>query len=114
MSFNWVILDPNSGLGVSIERFPFLVGGGFSADLRLMEAGLPEVLAELQPSGSHLLIQPRGAELALADGTLHAGAMKLAPGFEYGFLLQGQPLLVFSTRDSARAEACRPTAPRGH
>ena len=108
MSFNWVILDPNSGLGVSIERFPFLVGGGFSADLRLMEAGLPEVLAELQPSGSHLLIQPRGAELALADGTLHAGAMKLAPGFEYGFLLQGQPLLVFSTRDSARAEACRP------
>jgi len=73
-----------------------------------MEAGLPEVLAELQPSGSHLLIQPRGAELALADGTLHAGAMKLAPGFEYGFLLQGQPLLVFSTRDLARAEACRP------
>ena len=108
MSFNWIILDPNSGQGVSIERFPFLVGGGFSADLRLLEAGLPEVLAELQTSKDHLLIQPREADLALADGTLHRGSMKLSPGGEYGFLLQGQPLLVFSTRDSARAEACRP------
>jgi len=108
VSASWIILDPNSGLGVPIERFPFLIGGGVSADLRLMEPGLPEVLAELQPSGSHLLIQPRGGELALADGTLMAGVMKLSPGSEHGLLLQGQPLLVFSTRDSSRAEACRP------
>ena len=108
MSASWIILDPNSGLGVPIERFPFFIGGGISADLRLMEPGLPEVLAELQPSGSHLLIQPRGGELALADGTLTSGAMKLSPGSEHGLLLQGQPLLIFSTRDSSRAEACRP------
>ena len=108
MSFNWVILDPNSGQVVPMERFPFLIGGGLTADLRLMEPRMPEIGAELQPSGSHLLIQPRGAELAMADGTPQAGAFKLAPGSEHGFLLQGQPLLVFSTRDLSPAESCRP------
>lgn len=108
MSFQWMILDPHSGLGVPLERFPFYVGGGLTADLRLMEPGLPEVMMELQPSGSHLLIQPKGVELAKADGTSSSGSMKLAPGSDYGILLQGQPLLIFSTRDASRVEACRP------
>jgi len=69
---------------------------------------LPEVMAEFQPSGSHLLIQPRGVELAKADGTPHSGTMKLAPGSEHGILLHGQPLLIFSARDSARVEALLP------
>lgn len=108
MSFQWIIFDPNSGQGVPLERFPFLVGGGMAADLRMMEPGLPEIAAELQPSGSHLLLTPRGASLAQADGTPHAGAMKLAAGSDHGVLLQGQPLLLLSTRDAARMEACRP------
>lgn len=108
MSFNWIVLDPNSGLGVPLERFPFLVGGGLASDLRLIEPGLPELVAEIQPSGSHLLIQPRGGELALADGSSHAGPMKLAPGSDHGVLLHGQPLVIFSTRDASRVESCRP------
>lgn len=108
MSAPWLVLDPNSGQAVSIERFPFLVGGGMTADLRLIEAGLPEVMAELQPFGSHLLVQPRGVPLSSAEGVPHAGTLKLAPGMEHGFLLQGQPLLIFANRERARAEACRP------
>lgn len=108
MSFNWIILDPNSGLGVPLERFPFLVGGGLAADLRFMEPGVAEVAAEIQPSGSHLLIQPRGSGLASADGTSQAGAMKIAPGSDHGVLLEGQPLIFFSTRDASRMESCRP------
>lgn len=108
MSFHWVILDPQSGQGVPLERFPFYIGGGLTSDLRLMEPEMPEVAAELQPSGSHLLVQPRGASLAQADGTAHAGPMKLAPGSDHGFLLQGQPILVFATRDPSRVESCRP------
>jgi hypothetical protein len=108
MSFHWIILDPQSGQGVPLERFPFFLGGGLTADLRLMEAGLPETLAEVQPAGSHLLIQPRGSDLALADGTPHGGALKLAPGSEHGFLVQGQPILVFSTKTTACLDSCRP------
>ena len=105
MSLQWVILDPQSGQVVPLERFPFYIGGGLTADLRLMEPGLPDVAAELQPSGSHLLVQPRGTPLAAADGTSHAGTMKLAPGSEHGFLLQGQPLILFSARDTSRIES---------
>lgn len=108
MSVQWIVLDPNSGQIVSVERFPFLIGGGLTADLRLMEKGLPEVMAELLPSGSHLLVQPRGVDLQQADGTSHAGVLKLSPGGEQGFLLQGQPLLIFSSRDRNRADSCRP------
>ena len=108
MNSRWFVLDPNSGLGVPIERFPFLLGGGLTADLRLLEPGLPEVVAELKPSGGDLLIQPRGGDLAQADGTPHAGGMKLAAGSEYGFLAHGQPVLIFSTRDPARLDSCRP------
>jgi len=108
VSSPWVILDPNSGLGVPLERFPFFLGGGLSADLRLMEPGVPEIAAEVQPSGSHLVIQPRGGQLAWADGTPHAGEIKLAPGSEHGFLLHGQPVLVFPPKNAERLESCRP------
>lgn len=108
MSVQWIVLDPNSGQIVPVERFPFFIGGGLTADLRLMERGLPEIMAELQPSGSHLLVQPRETALSPADGSAHAGTLKLAPGTEHGFLLQGQPLLIFSYREKERAEGCRP------
>ena len=108
VSFQWIILDPNSGQFVPVERYPFFVGGGMTSDLRIIEPSVPEVGAELQPSGSHLLIQPRQADLALADGTSHGGPLKLAPGSEHGFLLQGQPVLVFSGRETSRVESCRP------
>lgn len=108
MSFRWIVLDPNSGQGLSVERFPFLIGGGLTADLRLAEPGLPEVLAELQASGSHLLVKAREGTVAGAGGEPLGNLVKLTSGSDHGLLLQGQPVLFLSSRDPDRVASCQP------